>query len=67
MNGQQDFAALLSFYRVELYDGRIRMLFHERLESIEVTSDPTAFVNLERLLSLPNSEFDLSGQVNILG
>ena len=67
VHGQQHFADLLSFNRVKLHDGRVRMFFHVLLEILKCTTDPAAFVHLERAFFLSGLEPDLARKVNAAG
>ena len=67
VDGEKDFAAFLTLYRVDLSDRDIRMLLKERLEILVSTADAAPLVHLDSTLFLPRSEPDLARQIDVLG
>jgi hypothetical protein len=67
MNCQEDFAAFISFYGIKLNNRSIGESFQIFLEIVKGSSYPTELVNLKWVSLLPQSESDLSGQINVSG
>ena len=65
MDRQQDFSALFTFHRVDLYDGSIRMRFHICFVILICSADPALLVDFEDTgLILSGTETDTAREVD---